>query len=141
LKLPDVNVLVYAVDEAAAHHETARSWLEEAFGDPEPVALTWPVLLGFLRLATSSAIFPNPLSIEIALDMIDEWLKHPGGEVVGPGRDHSRLLRELLVGARAGGNLTSDAHLAALAIETGSVLVSFDADFHRFDRLRFEHLR
>jgi predicted nucleic acid-binding protein len=46
-----------------------------------------------------------------------------------------------LIGAKAGGNLTSDAHLAALAIETGSVLVSFDADFHRFDRLRFEHLR
>ena len=38
------------------------------------------------------------------------------------------------------GNLTTDAHLAALAIEHDATLVSFDRDFERFAGLRFELL-
>jgi len=36
-----------------------------------------------------------------------------------------------------GGNLTTDAHLAALAIEHGAELCSCDADFSRFAGLRW----
>ena len=37
------------------------------------------------------------------------------------------------------GNLTTDAHLAALAISHGAVLASCDADFARFSRLRWHN--
>jgi predicted nucleic acid-binding protein len=39
----------------------------------------------------------------------------------------------------AGGNLVSDAHLAALAVEHGATLHSTDRDFSRFDGLRWEN--
>ena len=38
------------------------------------------------------------------------------------------------------GNLTHDAHLAAVAIEHGAMLVSFDNDFAGFAGLSFERL-
>jgi predicted nucleic acid-binding protein len=51
------------------------------------------------------------------------------------------LLGALLIGAGTAGNLTTDAHLAAIAIEHGATLASFDRDFIRFAGLKFEHLR
>jgi uncharacterized protein len=41
-----------------------------------------------------------------------------------------------LLGAGTAGNLTTDAHLAALAIEHDAELVTFDRDFERFAGLR-----
>jgi predicted nucleic acid-binding protein len=43
----------------------------------------------------------------------------------------------LLLELGVAGNLTSDAHLAALAIEHQAELVSTDADFARFPGLRW----
>ncbi len=39
------------------------------------------------------------------------------------------------------GNLTTDAHLAALAIEHRATLATFDGDFHRFPSLKLDYLR
>jgi predicted nucleic acid-binding protein len=46
-------------------------------------------------------------------------------------------LRDLLLPAGTGGNLTSDAHLAALALEHGAELCSSDRDFARFRQLKW----
>ena len=140
MKVPDVNVLLYAEDEAAAHHDRARAWLESSLSEPEPTGFTWLALTGFLRLATSAAVYPRPLAPREALDVIDEWLEHPATTVVAPGAEHRRILRRLLEESGTAGNLTSDAHLAAIAIESAATLASFDADFHRFEALRFEYL-
>jgi predicted nucleic acid-binding protein len=43
----------------------------------------------------------------------------------------------LLTGLGAAGNLTSDAHLGALAIEHGAELCSTDVDFSRFPGVRW----
>jgi predicted nucleic acid-binding protein len=56
--------------------------------------------------------------------------------VISPGENHWALLRALLEEVGTGGNLTTDAHLAALAIERGAVLASCDGDFARYPRLR-----
>ena len=48
------------------------------------------------------------------------------------------VLRSLLDEAGMSANLTTDAHLAALAITHGAVLVSCDTDFARFRGLRWE---
>ena len=92
------------------------------------------------RISTNSSIYAQPLGPDAALDLIDDWLDHPGSAVVGPGPEHQRLLREIIEATGTAGNLTSDAHLAAVAIGAGAVLASFDADFHRFKHLRFEYL-
>jgi len=140
VKIADVNVLIYAQDETATHHRRARAWLEESLSGGESTGLTWATLVGFLRISTKESVFVEPLTPTEALDLIDEWLGHPGTELVEPGRAHRGILRELIESTGTAGNLTSDAHLAAIAIESGATLASFDADFHRFKPLRFEYL-
>jgi toxin-antitoxin system PIN domain toxin len=103
----------------------------------ERIALAWTVLLGFIRLTTSPRIFEHPLSVDNALRTVDLWLAQPSVAPLEPGDSHWIILRELLVEAGAAGNLTTDAHLAALAIEQGAELCSTDADFARFKRLRW----
>lgn len=140
-RLPDVNVLIYAVNSDAPQHVAARDWLEGAYQVPAGVGFAWPVLVGFVRLVTHPAILPAPLSIEDALGFAADWRSHPNARILLPRERHGALLARLLLGAGRGGNLVSDAHLAALAMEHGALLGSFDGDFQRFAGLRFEHLR
>ena len=138
--LPDVNVLLHAVNSAAPQHATANAALKDAYRQGN-VALCWPALLGFLRLATRAGILPRPLTVTDGLAVLRAWLDHPASVLVQPTAQHAALLGSLLIGAGQGGPLVSDAHLAALAIEHGATLLSFDADFARFAGLRFTHLR
>jgi toxin-antitoxin system PIN domain toxin len=93
---------------------------------------------GLYRLSTRRGIFPMPLSVEDALSMVQTWLAHDQSSVLHPTERHASVLARLLVAAQMAGNLTTDAHLAALAIEHGATLGSFDRDFERFSGLRFE---
>jgi toxin-antitoxin system PIN domain toxin len=135
--LPDVNTLLYAVNSASDQHATAVKALKEGFAGPRGVAFTWIVLLAFLRLSTRSGIFPKPLSVEDALRVIERWLDHPQAQVAHPGEQHYEILARLLKAAGVAGNLTTDAHLAALAIEHDATVLSFDRDFARFEGLRW----
>jgi len=141
VKLPDVNVLLGAVNEASAEHEHARAWIEDAFNSPSGVGLAWVALLGFLRISTRRGILPQPLKVHDALALMSDWISAPRARILNPTDGHAAILERLLKEVGTGGNLTSDAHLAALAIEHGATLASFDRDFARFDGLRFEHLR
>jgi hypothetical protein len=137
VKLVDLNLLLYAVNRDSARHARAKAWLDRTLTDGDPVALPWAVLLGFLRLATSPRVFPEPLSATQALSVVDGWLARPAVVTLSPGDDHWRMLRDLLVESGTAGNLTSDAHLAALAMEHGAELCSTDADFGRFRGVRW----
>ncbi len=137
--LPDVNVLLHAVNSGAAQHAVAREALRSAYGRG-PVAMTWPALLGFLRLTTRAGILPRPLDIGTALDIVQRWLDHPATVLALPTAQHAALLSRLLIGAGQGGPLVSDAHLAALAIEHRATLLSFDRDFERFAGLKLQRL-
>ena len=134
--LVDANLLIYAIDRDSAHHKIARKWLEDALSGPTTVGFAWGVILAFLRLTTRPGILNRPMSAEAALDFVDEWLSLPVAEAVVPGERHWPVLRNLLAAAGAAGNLTSDAHLAALAIERGATIYSADTDFGRFPGLR-----
>lgn len=139
MKLVDLNVLLYAVNGDAPQHAPIRAWWESALNGDEPIALAWVVLLGFLRLATHPRVFPTPLTPEQALAKVDQWLAQPPVRVLAESDEHWRVLRSLLATSGTAGNLTTDAHLASLAITHGAVLVSCDADFGRFTKLRWEH--
>ena len=135
MTLTDVNLLIYAYDSSSAHHHRAKGWLEERLSGAETFAFAWVGLLAFVRLATSARVFSAPLTSAEALDRVDSWLAQPCATVLHPGSRHAAILRELLEDVGTAGNLTTDAHLAALAIEHGATLGSADADFGRFPRL------
>ena len=136
MKTPDVNVLMYAVNADSPQHEAARGWLESSFAGAGGMAFCWPVLVGFLRLSTRSGIFSRPLTLEQALGLVDAWLAHPAARVLAPTERHAAILAGLLLAKGRGGNLVSDAHIAALAIEHGAEVGTFDRDFEQFAGLR-----
>lgn len=137
MKLPDANVLLYAIDGTSSRHGPARRWLEERLSETETVAFAWVVLLAFVRLVTNPRVFTKPLDAADALDIVDGWLAQPCATVVHPTERHPAVLRELLAPVGTAGNLVTDAHLAALAIEHGAELCSSDSDFSRFRGLRW----
>jgi hypothetical protein len=132
VKLPDANVLIYAVNTADPHHEEARSWLDDALGGPETVGFAWIVLLAFLRLATKVGLFPRPLPPGEALARVRAWVSQPASVIATPTPRHLDVLAGLLATTGSGGNLVNDAHLAALALEHDGVVVTYDTDFGRF---------
>jgi len=137
VQLVDANVLLYAVNEDAPPHSAARDWLDGALGGAETVGFAWIVLLAFLRLATHAAVFPHPLTVEAAVEAVDGWLAQPAAVVVQPTPRHLAVLRGLLAETGPAANLVNDAHLAALALEHGAGIVSFDRDFGRFAGIRW----
>lgn len=137
MKIVDLNVLLYAINRSAKHHKKARTCWEAALESDEPVGLAWNVILGFLRLTTRPSIFPRPLEVGEACKWVERWLALPNVRIVQEADEHMRILRGLLEETGAAGNLTSDAHLAALAVSHGAALVSFDNDFARFSRLQW----
>ena len=137
MKLPDVNLLIYAVDETSPHHDRARRWLDAALSETEPVGFAWSALIGFVRLSTRAQILANPVPVAKAFDIVEAWLSQPCALILHPTERHLAILRGLIEPLGTAGNITSDAHLAALAIEHGAELCSADADFSRFPGLRW----
>lgn len=136
MNLVDTNVLLDATNESAAHHLAARAWLDRALSGAAPVGFAWLALIGFVRLATNRRLFAQPLTSAEALAQVDDWLAARSAHVLHPGPRHLDLLGRMLEAAGAAGNLTNDAHLAALAIEHKATVVTFDSDFDRFPGVR-----
>jgi toxin-antitoxin system PIN domain toxin len=139
VKLSDVNLLLYAYDTSSARHERAKAWLEERLSAVEAFGFAWATLLAFVRLVTNPRVFEAPLRVEESLDIVESWLAAPCATVLHPGPRHTVLLRQLLEPLGTAGNLTTDAHLAALALEHDAELCSADADFSRFPGLRWSN--
>lgn len=134
--LVDVNLLLYAINSDLPQHTKAREWWEGALSGDQTVGLPWVVILAFLRLTTSPRVFSRPLSIEHAGAYLDDWLSLPIVRRVVPGNGHWAILRGILAQCGGGGNLVTDAHIAALALEQGYTVYSADYDFGRFAGLR-----
>ncbi|WP_309672417.1 type II toxin-antitoxin system VapC family toxin [Gemmatimonas sp.] len=137
--IPDVNVLVYAVHAESEQHAAARAWLDKLLTGDEPVGFCWAVLAGFIRVSTNPRVVAMPARLDRATELVDLWLAQRVVSVVEPGPGHWTIMRALLREAGRGGNLTTDAHLAALCIEGGATLHSADGDFARFRGLRYEN--
>ncbi|MDX1660874.1 MAG: TA system VapC family ribonuclease toxin, partial [Gemmatimonadota bacterium] len=133
------NLLLYATNPSARHHDRSLQWLEERLHGTARVGLPWPSLLAFLRIATHPRVFPRPLDPEAAWEQVETWLGAPPSWIPLPTERHAEVLANLLIRGEARGNLVPDAHLAALAIEHGLVLHSADRGFARFPDLRFEN--
>lgn len=132
----DANVLVYASNQDAVHHVASRSWLDQRLSGQEAVGFSWIVLLAYIRLTTNPRIFPSPLSTADAFAQVERWLETPAATIVSPTPRHLAVLSGLLNDQTTAANLVNDAHLAALAVEHGATIASFDRDFGRFTGVR-----
>jgi uncharacterized protein len=135
--IPDVNLLLYAHFSAFPQHTLARRWWQSQLESDVTVALTAPAVFGFLRIGTNRKVFREPLSVDSACKTIRTWLVFPNVTVLAPGPTHIDAVLTLLKDAGTSGNLTTDAQLAAYAIEYQADLCSNDADFGRFSGLRW----
>ncbi|MFX0537584.1 type II toxin-antitoxin system VapC family toxin [Ornithinimicrobium sp. Y1847] len=132
MKLVDANVLLYAVNTQSAHHEASRQWLDTSLSGGDRVGLAWLPLIAFTRLSTSPRAFSAPLTPEQAMRRVQEWLAAPSAVIAQPTERHGIILADLMAKAGTGGNLTNDAHMAALALEHRATVVTYDTDFTRF---------
>lgn len=137
--VPDINLLVFAYNEAAPHHARARAWWEGLMTGRAHVGLPWAVVFGFVRVVTHPAVLQRPLAPTAALERVRVWFARDHVQIVDPGPRHLTVVERLFEATRVGGNLTTDTHLAALAIEHQAELHSNDADFGRFPGLRWRN--
>ena len=135
--LVDANLLIYAYNPAAGQHAAAKRWLEAVVAGRTPVRFAWVTVLAFVRIMTHPQVFKRPFSMQEAVEMVDSWLAQPSVAMLGPSDDHWSMLRQLLLNGQASGPLSTDAHLAALAVEHGATLFTTDRDFARFPNLQF----
>jgi toxin-antitoxin system PIN domain toxin len=135
--VPDVNVLLYAVVSGFPQHARAREWWEETLNSPVRVGLTQPVIFGFLRIGTSGRVLDSPLPVADAVGYVDSWLAQPNVDLLVPGPSHLRIALNLLTDAGTAGNLTTDAQIAAYALENQGEICSNDTDFARFPSVKW----
>ena len=132
MRMPDVNVLVYAHRTDEPDHPFYKAWMEQLVDSGEPFALSALALVGFLRVVTNPRIYATPTPVPLALAVVDALVERHGCQVLAPGPRHWPLLRGLCVAVRPTGKLVPDAQQAAVAIEHGCTWVSRDRDFKRF---------
>jgi toxin-antitoxin system PIN domain toxin len=137
--LVDANVLLYAEDSLSPYHDTAREWWDAQLSGRSPVCLCWTVLIAFVRIGTNRQVFEHPLSLKDAICRVQSWIDQPSTRLIYPTEQHWQVLQELLEEGQTVGNLVTDAHLAALAIEHGCQLYSTDSDFARFPKLKWKN--
>lgn len=135
--VPDVSILIHAYNSGSLHHKAARAWWEETLTLPRPVGLPWVSILGFVRIMTRRGPAKSPLHPGEAIQMVRAWLDVPGVQILSPGEFHAEIFFRLIEQVGTAGDLTTDAHLAALAIEYQAELASTDTDFARFPGLRW----
>lgn len=137
--IPDVNLLVYAHNAAAPLHAPARRWWEDLVNGEQPIGLPWAVAFGFIRLVTHPSVLAEPLAALEALAYVRGWAELASVTVVEPGYRHLAIVERLFAATGVAASLTTDTHLAALAIEHQAELHSNDADFARFPGLRWKN--
>ena len=137
--LVDANILLYAEDSRSPRHVAARAWWDAQLSGSSPVCLCWIVIAAFIRISTNARVFERPLTLTEATNRVQSWMEQPCTRVIAPTQRHWETFREMLIQGQALGNLVTDAHLAALAVEHGCELCSTDADFSRFPKLQWKN--
>ncbi len=137
--LPDTNMLLHAHNPDSVVHKQAVDWWQDCLSNTEAVGLAWIVVLGFVRISTGGRIFNGALTPTEAFEYVAEWTAYPHVHFVHPQAQHLTKVRELLESVGVAGNLTTGAHIAALAIEGGYIVHTTDTDFSRFPRIQWKN--
>ena len=135
--IPDANLLIYAHDALSPEHQRANAWWSETLSERESVGLPWIVILAFTRLMTHPQITQHPLSTEQVRGIIEDWLRAPAVHIIQVSNRALPVFFDLLIDARMGGNLSTDALIAAHAREHSATIYSNDRDFDRFSGIKW----
>jgi toxin-antitoxin system PIN domain toxin len=135
--LPDANLLLYAVNTNSPDHHEAFDWWKSLLASDTPVGLYTGVVFAFIRLSTNRRVFSQPLTVEEAFAYLQNWLAFPSVELVDAELEDLLIAEQLLTAAGTGGNLVSDAQIAAAAVRLKAIVHSADADFDRFPNLKW----
>lgn len=137
--LVDANLLLYAEDSLSRFHQPAREWWDEQLSGSRTVCLCWQVINAFIRISTHPKLFQTPLSLKEANATVNGWMQQPCVRLIHATDEHWFYFQKMLMNCQAKGNLVSDAHLAALAMEHYCVICSTDKDFTLFEGLNWEN--
>jgi uncharacterized protein len=137
--VPDINLLVYAHNDQAREHEAAKCWWEDCLNGSIFIGLPWVVVAGFIRLMTHPRVLQKPMPACEATSHVRKWMAQTPVRILEPGNKFSGIYLGQLEDLGTAGNLTTDAWLAALAMEHQAELHSADADFSRFQGLRWKN--
>jgi toxin-antitoxin system PIN domain toxin len=130
---------LYAYDAGSHFHSKAVRWWENCLSNIEPVGLPPAVVFGFVRIATNPRLFNDAMSPAEAAAHVRAWLAQPTARMLYPAAGHVEQVLERLERLGTAGNLTTDAQIAALAVEHDAVLHTNDTDFARFEGLRWRN--
>lgn len=135
--VPDLNILLFAYNVDSPLHDRAKNWWTSVIETEEPIGIPWVVVLGFIRLTTSGQLFRPPLSVHEATNTVSEWLGNSNVFIVEPNPEtHLTTVLQLLALAGKAGNLVTDAHIAAIALENRATVHTHDNDFADFPGLK-----
>ena len=137
--VPDANLLLYTYDEASPFHSGAKVWWSDCLTGPEPVGLVAVVLFAFIRIGTSPKVFERPFAIDEATQHVQEWLELPTTELLAVNRADVDQALSWLNASGTGGNLTTDAQIAAVARRCRAQVHTADTDFARFPGVRWKN--
>jgi toxin-antitoxin system PIN domain toxin len=129
----DTNILLYASDTSSPFHKKAKEFINSLLTGPELLYLAWPVIMGYLRIATHPSVFDEPLSPEEAMENIETLLELPHVRLLSEQDGFWLAYRKAAENTVVRGNLVPDAHLAALLLQHGVKTIStHDRDYQRF---------
>ena len=120
--IPDINLLVFAYNQGAREHDAARQRWQDLIGGRERIGVPWVVSTGFVRVLTHPRAVTPTVNPADAVDRVNDWFQFANVSPINPGSDHLIHFRRNLLSAGVGGNLTIDAHIAAIAMEHQAVV-------------------
>jgi toxin-antitoxin system PIN domain toxin len=138
--LCDVGVLLNAMVERSPHHEACRRALERLRSTPEEMASSELILAAVVRIGTNPRVFRPCPSAEDVFAFVDVLRSSPTSTSITPGARHWTIFRDLVLGGGLRGSDTTDAYLAALAMEHACEWWTTDSGFSRFPGLRWRNL-
>jgi toxin-antitoxin system PIN domain toxin len=132
----DVNVLLYASDQASPKYDKAIQFLQSRASDPELFCIFWLTLMAYIRISTHPSIFSQPLSPGEALGNVESLIGLPRVRVLSEDDGFLAIYRQVTGKLPVRGNLVPDAHLAALLLQHGvTKIYTADSDFKKFEFL------
>lgn len=135
--VPDANLLLYAYDSASLFHDRSARWWKGCLEGAEPVGLCAAVLFAFIRISTSRQVYTNPLTISEANVRVRTWLDRPVVDFIVAQETDVLQAMQWLEAAGSGGNLTTDAQIAAIAHRHRATVHTADTDFGRFPDVKW----
>lgn len=133
----DVNVLLHACFTGSPEHAAAVRCIEDCRRAEGGLSVLSQVAAAFVRIATDSRVYPEPLTAAQAVAFLDSVLAGRAARIVHPGPGQWAMFTSMVANMALTRGDVTDAWLAAAAIDARADWYSFDRGFARFRGLRW----